>query len=68
MTKVKLAEATKELNAQSGVMLEETTRVRRNIEGVLQALRKQESLFLRQEEEQRAKKKLEDAGGKVEVK
>ncbi len=60
MTKVKLAEATKELNAQSGVMLEETTRVRRNIEGVLQALRKQESLFLRQEEEQRAKKKLEE--------
>ncbi len=60
MTKGKLAEATKELNAQSGVMLEETARVRRNIDSLLQSLRKQEGLFARQEEEARAKKKLEE--------
>ncbi len=60
MTKVKLAEATKELNTQSGVMLEETARVRRNIDSLLQSLRKQEGLFARQEEEARAKKKLEE--------
>ncbi len=60
MTKVKLAEATKELNAQSGVMLEETVRVKRNIDSVLQMLKKQESQFARQEEDERAKKKKEE--------
>ena len=58
MTKVKLTEATKEINQQAGVILEEAARIRRNIENVLQTLRKQESKFHREEEEERAKPAL----------
>ena len=45
MTKVKLAEATKEINQQAGAVLEDAARIRRSLETVLQALRKQESKF-----------------------
>ncbi len=60
MTKVKLAEATKEINQSSGVILEEAARVKRNMENLLQTLRKQESQFLREEEEKRSKKRQEE--------
>ena len=57
----KLAEATKEINQQTGVILEETARVKRNIDNVLQSLRKQEAQFQRAENEQRDKKRQEEA-------
>ena len=60
MTKVKLADATKEINQQAGVILEDAARIRRNLESVLQALRKQEGKFLREEEEERARKHQEE--------
>jgi len=60
MTKVKLTEATKEINQQAGVILEEAARIRRNIENVLQTLRKQEAKFQREEEEERARKRQEE--------
>ncbi len=60
MAKVKLAEAIKEINQQSGVILEEAARVKRNVESVFQTLRKQEAQFLREEEEERQRKRFEE--------
>ncbi len=60
MTKVKLAEATKEINQQSGVMLEEAAHIKRNIDVLMQALRKQEARFQREQEEEQARKKQEE--------
>jgi hypothetical protein len=60
MTKVKLAEATKEINQQAGTILEEAARIRRSLEGVLGALRKQEAKFQREEEEEKARKRQEE--------
>ena len=60
MTKVKLAEATKEINQQAGVLLEEAGRIKRNIDAVLQSLKKQDARFQREEEEARNKKHLEE--------
>ncbi|MBQ8080832.1 MAG: translation initiation factor IF-2 [Clostridia bacterium] len=59
-TKVKLADATKELNTKASKMLEDSSRVKRNVESVLQSLRKKKSLFARQEAEAQEKKKLEE--------
>ena len=60
MTKVKLAEATKEINQQAGAILEEASRIRRSLEGVMQSLRKQEAKFQREEEEEKARKRQEE--------
>ena len=60
MTKVKLAEATKEINQQAGTILEEAARIRRSLEGVLGMLRKQEAKFQREEEEEKARKRQEE--------
>ena len=60
MTKVKLAEATKEINQQAGSILEEAARIRRSLEGVLGSLRKQEAKFQREEEEEKARKRQEE--------
>ena len=60
MTKVKLAEATKEINQQAGVLLEEAGRIKRNIDAVLQSLKKQEARFQREEEEARNRKRQEE--------
>ena len=60
MTKVKLAEATKEINQQAATILEEASRIRRSLEGVMQALRKQEAKFQREEEEEKARKRQEE--------
>ena len=60
MTKVKLAEATKEINQQAGIILEEASRIRRSLEGVMQALRKQEAKFQREEEDEKARKRQEE--------
>ena len=60
MTKVKLTEATKEINQQAGVILEEAARIRRNLDNVMQNLRKQEAKFQRAEEEERAQKHQEE--------
>ncbi|MBR3904284.1 MAG: translation initiation factor IF-2 [Clostridia bacterium] len=60
MTKVKLAEATKEINQQSGVILEEAAHIRRNIDTLMQSLRKQEVRFQREQEEEQARKHQEE--------
>ena len=60
MTKVKLAEATKEINQQAGVILEDASRIRRSLDTVMQALRKQEAKFQREEEEEKARKRQEE--------
>ena len=53
MTKVRLKEVTKELNQTAGVIISETERLKRNADMLIQALRQQESQFLRQEDEER---------------
>ena len=63
----KLAEATKEINQQTGVILEEAARVKRNIDNVLQSLRKQEAQFQRAENEQRDKKRQEEAQARIDA-
>ena len=60
MTKVKLAEATKEINQQAGTILEDAARIKKNLDAVMQSLRKQEAKFQRDEEEQRARKRQEE--------
>ena len=60
MTKVKLTEATKEINQQAGAILEDAARIKRNLDTVMQSLRKQESRFQRAEEEERARKRQEE--------
>ena len=60
MTKVKLAEATKEINQQAGTILEDAARIKKNLDAVMQFLRKQEAKFQRDEEEQRARKRQEE--------
>ncbi len=60
MTKVKLAEATKEINQQAGAILEDAARIKKNLDAVMQSLRKQEAKFQRDEEEQRARKRQEE--------
>ena len=57
MTKVKLKEATKELNQKAGAILEESARIRRNAEALLQSLQKQRAQKQREEEE--ARKRLQ---------
>lgn len=59
-TKVKLSEATKEINQQTGVLLEETARIKRGADALLQNLRKLEARFQREEEEERARKHQEE--------
>ena len=60
MTKVKLAEATKEINQQAATMLEEAGRIRRSLESVLSALNRLDSDFQRREEEERLRKHREE--------
>ncbi len=57
MTKVKLKEATKELNQKAGAILEESARIRRNAEALLQSMQKQRAQKQREEEE--ARKRLQ---------
>ena len=57
MTKVKLKEATKELNQKAGEILEESARIRRSAEQLLQQLQRQRMQMLREEEE--AQKRLQ---------
>ena len=57
MTKVKLKEATKELNQKTNAVLEESTRIRRSAEQLLQQLQRQRMQMVREEEE--AQKRLQ---------
>ncbi|NLX82440.1 MAG: translation initiation factor IF-2 [Clostridiales bacterium] len=59
MSKVGLKDTIKDLNQKAGVILSETERVKRNADIILQMLRTQESVFLRQEEEERLRLKHE---------
>ncbi|MBQ9262787.1 MAG: translation initiation factor IF-2 [Clostridia bacterium] len=58
--KVKLTEATKEINQQAGQILEDAGRIHRSIDTVLQNLRKLEARFQREEEEEKARKRQEE--------
>ena len=60
MTQVKLTEATKDINQQACAILEDAARIKRNLDTVMQSLRKQESRFQRAEEEERARKRQEE--------
>ena len=59
MSKVGLKDTIKDLNQKAGVILSETERVKRNADIILQMLKTQESVFLRQEEEERLRIKHE---------
>ena len=59
MSKVGLKDTIKDLNQKAGVILSETERVKRNADIILQMLKTQESVFLRQEEEERMRIKHE---------
>ena len=59
MSKVGLKDTIKDLNQKAGVILSETERVKRNADIMLQMLRQQETVFLRQEEEERLRIKHE---------
>jgi len=58
--KVKLTDATKEINQQAGQILEDATRLHRSIDTVLQNLRRLEARFQREEEEEKARKRQEE--------
>ncbi len=60
MTKVKLKDATRELSRDAGGVLEEASRIKRSAEGLMQALRKLENQFQREEEQRRAQERLEE--------
>jgi translation initiation factor IF-2 len=55
MAKMNMNEAARELNQRSGVVLAETERIKRNASMLLQVLKQQESMFIRKEEEERAR-------------
>ncbi|MDD2428653.1 MAG: translation initiation factor IF-2 [Eubacteriales bacterium] len=57
MAKLKMKEATKELNQRSGVILAEAERIKRNADVMLQMLRQQETQFMRKEEDERVREK-----------
>ena len=57
MTKVKLKEATKELNQKAGAILEESARIRRSAEQMLSQLQRQRAQMQREEDE--ARKRLQ---------
>jgi translation initiation factor IF-2 len=59
MSKVGLRDTIKNLNQKAGVILSETERVKRNADIMLQMLKQQEAVFLRQEEEERQRIKHE---------
>ena len=59
-TKVKLAEATKELGKKADEMLEDSSRVRKSLDSVIQGLRRKRNQFRLIEEEEQKKKKLEE--------
>ena len=59
-TKLNLAEVTKELNANAGKILEESSRVRKNLDMVLSTLQKKRSAFIKLENEELEKKKREE--------
>lgn len=48
-TKAKLSDITKEINQQTGSMLEEAGRIKRNTENLIQQLSKQGAQFRREE-------------------
>lgn len=59
MTKVKLKEATKEINQKAGAILEESARIRRNAESLLQSLQKQRTQMQREKEEAQKRQQVQ---------
>ncbi len=59
-TKLNLADITKELNASAGKILEQSSKVRKNLDMVLQSLQKKRSAFIKQENDALEKKRLEE--------
>ncbi len=60
MTKANLAEATKKINEQGTGILEQAARIRKEIDAVLQSLRKKEAQFRKDEEEARSIKRQQE--------
>ena len=59
LTKVKLKEATKEINQKAGAILEESARIRRNAESLLQSLQKQRTQMQREKEEAQKRQQVQ---------
>ena len=59
MTKVKLKEATKEINQKACAILEESARIRRNAESLLQSLQKQRTQMQREKEEAQKRQQVQ---------
>ena len=59
MTKVKLKKATKEINQKAGAILEESARIRRNAESLLQSLQKQRTQMQREKEEAQKRQQVQ---------
>ena len=59
MTKVKLKEATKEINQKAGAILEESARIRRNAESLLQSLQKRRTQMQREKEEAQKRQQVQ---------
>ncbi|MDO5022129.1 MAG: translation initiation factor IF-2 [Eubacteriales bacterium] len=57
MAKTSVSQTGKELNRRSGVVLAETERIKRNAGVLLQALKQQEAMFIRRENEERMRLK-----------
>ena len=58
MTKVKLKDATNELAQGAGSAWENAVKAKRSAEGLMQALKKLENQFVKEEEQRRAQEKL----------
>ena len=65
MTKVKQKDATKELTVEAAKVRDEATRVRKDADSLLRALREKESAFLKEREEQAAKARQEERQKKL---
>ena len=59
-TKLNLADITKELNANAGKILEQSSKVRKNLDMVMQSLQKKRSAFIKLENDALEKKRLEE--------
>ena len=55
-TKLNLADITKELNANAGKILEQSSKVRKNLDMVMQSLQKKRSAFIKLENDALEKK------------
>ena len=65
MTKVKQKDATRELNVEAAKVRDEATRVRKDADNLVRALREKESAFLKEREDQATKARNEERQKKL---